>query len=115
ERETQHRSPARHTQRSISLSSELRLLPAERPPAALWSEVFVDEAPKGLVLLRLPRLDVKSKRDPDREDDQVERYQEIREPESACNEAEVLDQQEQHDCLADERDDRRQHGAPPVH
>src|ERR1700745_2112545 len=97
ERETQHRSPARHTQRSISLSNERRVLPAGRPPAALCSEVFVDEAPMGPVLLRWPRLDVKRKRDPGREEDQVERYQEVGEPERARDEAEVLDQQEQHD------------------
>src|SRR4029077_19493989 len=103
-----------HTQRSSSRKSERRLLPAECPPAAVVSEVFVDETPKGLVLLRLPRLDVKSKPDPNCEDDHVYWDEEVRETEGACDEAEVLDQQEQDDRLPDERDDRCQHGAPPV-
>src|SRR4029077_18586892 len=68
ERETQHRSPARHTQRSSSRKSERRRVPAYSAPAAVVSEVFVDETPKGLVLLRLARLDVKSKPDPNCED-----------------------------------------------
>jgi hypothetical protein len=72
----------------------MRALPAGALPAALVDlEVFVDEPSKGLVFLRLAVLDVERKANPKREDHYVDRYEIVREAESAGDEAEILDQQ----------------------
>src|SRR6202521_2416254 len=78
------------------------------------SESFVDEASEGLVLLRLAALEVESEPDAEDEDRRIDRTQPLDQAGGAGDEADVLEQQDQHDRLADERDDRGQHSAPPV-